>query len=163
PQRTAAGVRRILRAQLGWSPDETTLCRHFTRLGLMGPKAAETVSVFGRFEATRPNELWTGDALHGPVIAGRKTFLFAFIDDHCAPRSASLYPRRSREELGGRFLGLMAYPASKGNTGTVACQESSGRAQAYEARRCGTRAIRLRQNCLNPNLQEMQVDIHRKD
>jgi putative transposase len=37
--------------------------------------------VFGRFEATRPNELWTGDALHGPVVAGRKTY-FAFIDDH---------------------------------------------------------------------------------
>src|SRR5262249_41876445 len=86
-----------------------------------------------------------------------------FIDVYCAPRSASLYPRRNREELGGRFLGLMAYPAPKGNTGTVACQESSGRAQAYEARRCGTRAIRLKQNCLNPNLQEMQVDIHRKD
>jgi hypothetical protein len=30
-----------------------------------------------------------------------------------APRGALLYPRRSREELGRRFLGLMAYPASK--------------------------------------------------
>ena len=38
--------------------------------------------MFGRFEATRPNELWTGDALHGPVIGGRKTYLFCFIDDH---------------------------------------------------------------------------------
>ena len=26
--------------------------------------------------------MWTGDALHGPVIGGRKTYLFAFIDDH---------------------------------------------------------------------------------
>jgi len=38
--------------------------------------------VFGRFEADRPNDLWTGDALHGIVVAGRKTYLFAFIDDH---------------------------------------------------------------------------------
>ncbi|MDQ0937584.1 DDE-type integrase/transposase/recombinase [Streptomyces turgidiscabies] len=38
--------------------------------------------MFGRFEATRGNELWTGDALHGPEIGGRKTYLFAFIDDH---------------------------------------------------------------------------------
>ena len=38
--------------------------------------------MFGRFEATRPNELWTGDALHGPAIGGRKTYLFCFIDDH---------------------------------------------------------------------------------
>ena len=38
--------------------------------------------MFGRFEADRPNELWTGDALHGPTIGGRKTYLFAFLDDH---------------------------------------------------------------------------------
>jgi putative transposase len=63
PARTAAGVRRILRAQLGWAPDETTLCRHFTRLGLMGAAVPDAPAVFGRFEAPRPNELWTGDAL----------------------------------------------------------------------------------------------------
>ena len=40
------------------------------------------MTVFGRFEADRVNELWTGDALHGPKIAGRKAYLFAFIDDH---------------------------------------------------------------------------------
>jgi hypothetical protein len=32
----------------------------------------------------------------------------------CAPRGALLYPRFSREELGGRFLGLMAYLDPKG-------------------------------------------------
>jgi putative transposase len=73
--RTAASVRRILRAQLGWAPDERTLCRHFARLGLMGKAAPDAPGVFGRFEASRPNELWTGDALHGPQVAGRKTFL----------------------------------------------------------------------------------------
>jgi putative transposase len=26
--------------------------------------------------------MWTGDTLHGPVIGGRKSYLFAFIDDH---------------------------------------------------------------------------------
>lgn len=34
-QRTVAGIWRILRAQLGWAPDQSTLCRHFHRLGLM--------------------------------------------------------------------------------------------------------------------------------
>lgn len=41
--------------------------------------------MFGRFEGDRVNELWTGDALHGPRVGGpdgRKTSLFAFIDDH---------------------------------------------------------------------------------
>ncbi len=81
PARTAAGIRRILRTQLGWSPDERTLQRHFTRLGLTHADRAAP-AVFGRFEADRPNELWPGDALHGIVIAGRKTYLFAFLDDH---------------------------------------------------------------------------------
>lgn len=79
--RTAAQIVRILRAQIGWSPSERTLQRHFVRLDL--PVAGRgSAQVFGRFEADRPNELWTGDALHGPVVAGRKTYLFCFIDDH---------------------------------------------------------------------------------
>lgn len=36
PQRTAAAIRRILRTQLGWAPDERTLQRNFHRLGLTG-------------------------------------------------------------------------------------------------------------------------------
>lgn len=82
PQRTAAQVRRILRAQLGWAPDERTLQRMFNRTGLASLHTPKQSAVFGRFEADRPNELWTGDALHGPRIDGRKTYLFAFIDDH---------------------------------------------------------------------------------
>ena len=82
PERTAAQVQRILRAT-GWAPSDRTLQRLFTRLELNQPPADPgQQQVFGRFEASRPNELWTGDALHGPVIAGRKTYLFCFIDDH---------------------------------------------------------------------------------
>ena len=47
----------------------------------MGPAAGQAV-VFGRFEADAPNERWVGDALHGPKVAGRKVYLFAFLDDH---------------------------------------------------------------------------------
>lgn len=79
--RTAAQVVRILRTHLGWAPSESTVTRLFARLELSGPVGAPA-SVFGRFEAARPNERWTGDALHGPVVAGRKTYLFAFCDDH---------------------------------------------------------------------------------
>ena len=83
PERTAAQVQRILRAQSGWAPSDRTLQRMFARLELNRPPADPgQQQVFGRFEATRPNELWTGDALHGPVVAGRKTYLFCFIDDH---------------------------------------------------------------------------------
>jgi putative transposase len=85
PARTAAQVQRILRAQAGWAPDERTLQRMFIRTGLTNLAASQQQagsSAFGRFEASRPNEIWTGDALHGIRVAGRKTYLFAFIDDH---------------------------------------------------------------------------------
>jgi putative transposase len=82
PARTAAQVQRILRAQSGWAPDERTIQRMFHRAGLTALTAPEAAPVFGRFEADRPNEIWTGDALHAVRLAGRKTYLFAFLDDH---------------------------------------------------------------------------------
>ena len=102
PERTAAQVRRILR------PD--------VRLVAVGADAAAALraagpdhrprpgpAVFGRFEARRPNEMWTGDALHGPQIAGRKTYLFAFLDDHSrAVMAARLGLQRGHHAAGRR-------------------------------------------------------------
>jgi putative transposase len=82
PARTAAQVQRILRAQSGWAPDERTIQRMFIRTGLTALVTPEAAPVFGRFEAARPNEIWTGDALHAVRLDGRKTYLFCFIDDH---------------------------------------------------------------------------------
>jgi putative transposase len=83
PDRTAAQVRRILQTASGWSPSDRTLQRLFERLELNAPPAGEAPDrALGRFECERPNEMWTGDTLHGPVIAGAKSYLFAFIDDH---------------------------------------------------------------------------------
>jgi len=82
PERTAAAIQRILRTQLGWAPDERTLQRNFHRLGLTTAAATGSAPVFGRFEAEHPNDLWIGDALHGVRIQLRKTYLFAFLDDH---------------------------------------------------------------------------------
>jgi len=82
PGRTAAQVRRILVKACGWSPSVRTLQRHFERLELRTRPDGSPPAVFGRFECARPNEMWTGDALHGPLVAGRKAYLFCFIDDH---------------------------------------------------------------------------------
>jgi putative transposase len=85
PARTAAQVSAILRACAGpegTAPSSRTLQRHFARLELNTRPDGQPPRAFGRFEAAAPNERWTGDALHGPVIAGRRTYLFAFIDDH---------------------------------------------------------------------------------
>ncbi len=82
PERTAAQVMRIMRTTCGWSPSVRTLQRHFERLELTTRPDGRAPAVFGRFECARPNEMWTGDALHGPHIAGRKAYLFCFLDDH---------------------------------------------------------------------------------
>ncbi len=96
PARTAAQVQAILQAhgQAGPAtdadadesvpsvPSVRTLQRHFVRLELNTRPNGLSPRAFGRFEAEAPNDRWTGDALHGPVLAGRKTYLFAFIDDH---------------------------------------------------------------------------------
>ncbi len=46
--------------------------------------------MFGRFEADVPNERWVGDALHGPKVGGRKTYLFAFLDHHSRLASVAI-------------------------------------------------------------------------
>ncbi|MDA8368135.1 MAG: DDE-type integrase/transposase/recombinase [Actinomycetota bacterium] len=82
PKRTAAQVATIISTTRGTGPSARTLQRHFARLGLNTRPDGSPPAAFGRFEAAAPGDLWTGDALHGPVIAGAKTYLFAFIDDH---------------------------------------------------------------------------------
>jgi putative transposase len=152
PTRTATQVRRILRAQMGWAPGERTLQRHFAddpriaavlgALAAGGPGSAGiSEAVFGRFEADRPNELWTGDALHGPTIDGRKTYLFAFLDDH------------SRAIVGHRFgfaedtvrLAAALRPAlgSRGVPDGVYVDNGSAFVDAWLLRACATLGIRL--------------------
>jgi putative transposase len=63
----------------------TTVYRFLHRQGLMTPASASPPDR-RRFEAEFPNDLWQSDALHGPTVKEggrqRKTFLFAFLDDH---------------------------------------------------------------------------------
>jgi putative transposase len=140
PGRTAAQIQRILRTTQGWSPTERTLQRHFVNVGLTGMGGGET-GVFGRFEATRGNELWTGDALHGPKIGGRKTYLFAFIDDH------------SRAIVGHRFgfaedtvrLAAALRPAlsARGVPESIYVDNGSAFVDTWLLRACASLAIRL--------------------
>jgi len=140
PQRTAAQVARILRAQSGWAPSERTLQRHFARLEL-GRELPAAPQVFGRFEADRCNELWTGDALHGPVVAGRKTFLFCFIDD------------RSRAVMGARFgfhedtvrlaAALRPALAARGVPESIYVDNGSAFVDSWLLRACASLGIKL--------------------
>jgi hypothetical protein len=97
--------------------------------------------VFGRFEAENPNDRWTGDALHGPRIGGRKTYLFAFLDDH------------SRLICGYRFgfsedtvrLGVALEPAlaARGVPASVYVDNGSAFVDAWLLRACAKLGIRL--------------------
>ncbi len=82
PGRTAAQVAAILAVHGGACPSVRTLQRHFVRLELNTRPNGAPPKVFGRFQADAVNDRWTGDALHGPMVGGRKTYLFAFIDDY---------------------------------------------------------------------------------
>jgi putative transposase len=148
PARTAAQVTRILRAQSGWAPSERTLQRHFERLalrhglaGVDGRDGATAPAVFGRFEADRCNELWVGDALHGPHIGGRKTYLFAFLDD------------RSRAVMAGRFgfhedtvrlaVALRPALAARGVPGSIYVDNGSSFVDSWLLRACASLGIKL--------------------
>ncbi len=79
-----------------------------------------------------------------------------------APRGALLYPRLSREELEGRFLGPMAYPDLKSERdSSMPLKRWSAEASGLGCR--GTRVIWRKLDCLNPNLQTMQRSVCRKD
>jgi putative transposase len=89
PQRTAAQVHEIMLATAedrACVPGLRTLQTHLARAGLnVRADGRMPGKVYGRFEASARNELWTGDGLHGPVLAGataRRAVLLAFIDDH---------------------------------------------------------------------------------
>jgi putative transposase len=147
--RTAAQVARILRTQMGWAPGERTLQRWFAddpaitdlTAATVGVGAGAAGAVFGRFEAARPNELWTGDALHGPHVGGRKTYLFAFLDDH------------SRAIVGHRFgfaedtvrLAAALRPAlgSRGVPDGIYVDNGSAFVDAWLLRACAKLGIRL--------------------
>ena len=74
PARTAAQIQRLILEAEGWAPNARTLQRHLAAARLHW-RGQQPVRAFGRFEADRPNLLWTGDALHGPRVGGRTTVL----------------------------------------------------------------------------------------
>ena len=141
PDRTTAQVARILKASGGWSPSESTLLRLFHRHDLIRPTAQGTTTVFGRFEAATPNERWVGDALHGPKIGGRKTYLFAFLDDHS--RLAVGYRFGFAEDTVRLAAALQPALAARGVPSSVYVDNGSAFVDAWLLRACGKLGIRL--------------------
>jgi putative transposase len=141
PARTAAQVQRILKAQSGWAPDERTIQRMFNRTGLTALAAPEDAPVFGRFEAARPNEIWTGDALHAIRLDGRKTYLFAFIDDHSRAVMAARFG--FAEDAIRLAAALRPALASRGVPEHVYVDNGSAFVDAWLLRACARLGIKL--------------------
>lgn len=92
PERTGALIAQILARRYGpGAPSARTVTRHLARQGLTRERLIGPERAFGRFEAERPNEMWTADVLHGPLVGGRRALLFGILDD------------RSRFVVGARF------------------------------------------------------------
>ncbi|GFG49085.1 hypothetical protein MAGR_05260 [Mycolicibacterium agri] len=141
PTRTVAQVARILRTATGWAPSESTLLRYFHKMELMGGAPGEAPAVFGRFEATEPNELWVGDALHGPRVGDRKTYLFAFLDDHS--RLAVGYRFGFAEDAVRLAAALRPALASRGVPAGIYVDNGSAFCDAWLLRACAKLGVRL--------------------
>ncbi|MEP6527840.1 MAG: DDE-type integrase/transposase/recombinase [Nocardioidaceae bacterium] len=122
---------------LGDAPSESTLLRHFRTLQIR----TGTREVFGRFEADHPNELWVGDGLHGPRIGGRKTYLFAFLDDHSRLVVAARWA--FAEDAVRLSAALRPALQSRGIPGTIYVDNGSAFSDESLARTCARLGIRL--------------------
>jgi putative transposase len=138
--RTATQIRRIMQAAGMIAPSERTLQRWFDtlELNLEQPGRPE---VFGRFEAERPNALWTGDALHGPKIDGRKTYLFCFIDDHSRAVMAARWA--FHEDVVRLAAALRPALATRGVPERVYLDNGSAFVDSWLKRACAVLGIKL--------------------
>lgn len=147
PQRTAAQVRAVMLAAAAAEGDgggvcsERTIQRHFSRLGLKVSRGAGPVKVYGRFEASERNELWTGDGLHGPQIDGRKAILLAFIDDFS--RSLVGYRWGTAEDVTRLEAALRAGLGARGVPRAILVDRGSAFVSRQLERACAVLGIRL--------------------
>ncbi len=143
PQRTAAQVHAVMAAAgTEGLPTLRTLQRHFAAAGLnVRPGGRAPEKVYGRFEASRPNELWTGDGLHGPRIGSRTAVLVAFIDDHS--RALVGYRWGSGENVAGLEAALRPALASRGVPEGILVDRGSAFVSSQLHRACAVLGIRL--------------------
>jgi putative transposase len=140
PARTAAQIHRIILEAEGAAPSERVIQRHLKAAGLPW-KSSGVARALGRFEAEEPNELWTGDALHGPLVDGRRTFLFCFIDDHS--RLLTGYRWATREDVLNASRALRVGIAARGAPGSCYVDNGSPFVSGQLLRACAQLGIRL--------------------
>jgi putative transposase len=141
PERTGAQIARIIAETQGWSPDARTLQRHFAKVGLDRRHLTTAAVAFGRFEASAVNELWVGDGLVGPVLAGRRSVLVAFLDDHS--RAFMGYRWSTSEDAVRAAAAFRAGIAARGVPRAVYLDNGSGFVSGSLLRACAVLGVRL--------------------
>lgn len=141
PARSAAQVARIMATTGVEAPSIRTIQRLYARLGLRSGSDGSAPRAYGRFGAERRNELWMGDALHGPMVAGRKSYLLAFIDDYsrAIPGFAWTYSEDTVRLEAALRHGL----ASRGVPDAILVDRGSAYVSPELARSCAVLGIRL--------------------
>lgn len=85
-QRSSKTIADIIEKTQGVLLSERTVRRHLAKAGATTKEITGKTRAYGRFEKEKPNELWIGDALHGPKVfvngKEKRAHLFAFIDDY---------------------------------------------------------------------------------
>lgn len=141
PARSAAQVVRIM-GQSGVAPPSVrTIQRLYARLGLHASSDGSPPRAYGRFGATRRNELWMGDALHGPMVGGKKAYLLAFIDDFS--RALPGYRWTYSEDTVRLEAALRHGLASRGVPEAILVDRGSAYVSPELARSCAVLGIRL--------------------
>jgi putative transposase len=145
PQRTAAQVREVMLAAGGPAPGLRTLQTHLARAGLNVRGDGRTPGkVYGRFEASVRNELWTGDGLHGPKLdaeAARRAVLLAFIDDHS--RMLVGWRWGTGEDVFGLEAALRSGLMARGVPGAVLVDRGSAFVSSQLLRACAVLGVKL--------------------
>jgi len=141
PARTAAQVRRILAARLGWAPSERAIQRWFAARELTTRPDGRPPQAFGRFQADAVNEIWTADLMNGPPVGGRVCHLAAIIDDSSRFLTGYQFVRRPDAV---RFAGVLrAAIARHGIPAILYCDNGSCFADESLARTCAVLGIKL--------------------
>jgi putative transposase len=141
PGRSAEQVVRVM-TEVGLQPPGVrTIQRHFARVGLNLRPDGSAPRVYGRFEASEPNELWTGDALHGPVVDGAKAYLLAFIDDYS--RALPGYRWCPAEDTLRLCAALRAGVAARGVPRAVLVDRGAAFVNVQFMRACASLGIRV--------------------
>jgi putative transposase len=141
PARTAAQVRRVLAAQLGWAPSERAIQRWFEARELTTRPGGQPPQAYGRFEAGRVNEIWTADLMNGPVVGGRACHLAGIIDDHSRFLPGHRFVRRPDAV---RFAGVLRAAVQRHGIPAVLYTDHGGCfTDASLARTCAVLGIKL--------------------